>query len=125
VDTHHQITVGGRAIAYTATTGYLPMRDEAGKLKANIFYVAYERDGQNPLTRPITFAFNGGPGAAAVWLHVGAFGPRRVVMAEDGQALPPPYRVADNPDTLLDVTDLVFIDPVTTGYSRPAPGEDP
>lgn len=125
VVTHHQITVGGRVIAYTATAGYMPMRDEAGRLKANIFYVAYERDGQDRQTRPITFAFNGGPGAASVWLHMGAFGPWRVVMGPEGQAPPPPYRMEDNPDTLLDVTDLVFIDPVTTGYSRAAPGEDP
>lgn len=125
VSTHHQITIGGRVIAYTATAGTMPLRDEAGKLEANLFYVAYERDGQDRRTRPITFAFNGGPGSAALWLHLGDFGPRKVVLAPDGHALPPPYRLEDNPFSLRDVTDLVFIDPVSTGYSRPAPGEDP
>ena len=75
-------------------------------------------------SRPITFTFNGGPGSASVWLHMGAFGPRRVVLADEGWAPPPPYQLVDNDESLLDVTDLVFIDPVSTGYSRAVPGED-
>src|SRR5215470_15841895 len=123
--THHEIRAGGVLIRYTATAGYMPMKDEAGKLKANIFYMAYTRDGVAPGRRPITFTFNGGPGSSSVWLHLGAIGPRRVVMGDNGEPLPPPYRLVDNEYSWLAFTDLVFIDPVTTGYSRPAPGEKP
>ena len=125
VVTTHEISIAGKPLRYTATAGYLPMKDEEGKLKANIFFTAYTKDGADPGRRPITFAFNGGPGSSSVWLHLGALGPRRVVMADEGWALAPPYRLADNPDTWLAFTDLVFIDPVTTGFSRPAPGEKP
>lgn len=126
VVTHHEIRLDGKPFRYTATAGYMPMKDETGKLKANIFYVAYVKDGAtNSTRRPITYTFNGGPGSASVWLHMGAVGPKRVVMADDGQPLPPPYRLVDNDWSWLAFTDLVFIDPVTTGYSRPAAGEKP
>jgi carboxypeptidase C (cathepsin A) len=123
VVTTHEISLGGKPLRYTATTGYMPMKDEEGKLKANIFFVAYVKDGGDPARRPITFAFNGGPGSSSVWLHLGALGPKRVPMTDEGWAPPPPYRLTDNADTWLSFTDLVFIDPVTTGFSRPATGE--
>lgn len=122
--THHEIKIDGKPFRYTATAGYMPMKDESGKLKANIFYVAYTQDGGSA-RRPITFTFNGGPGSSSVWLHLGAAGPRRVVMTDEGKPLPPPYHLVDNDWTWLPFTDLVFIDPVTTGYSRPAKGEKP
>jgi len=122
--TRHEITLGGKPFRYTATAGYMPMKDENGKLKANIFYVAYVKDGASA-RRPVTYTFNGGPGSSSVWLHMGLVGPKRVVMADDGQPLPPPYRLVDNEATWLAFTDAVFIDPVTTGYSRPAAGEKP
>lgn len=117
--TKHSITVDGQKLSYTATAGLMPLKDAEGKTTANIFYVAYTRDGVTDLSkRPVTFSFNGGPGAASVWMHLGMLGPRRVRLKEDGGALPPPYELVDNEYTLLDVTDLVFIDPVGTGYSR-------
>jgi len=122
--THHEIKVDGKPLRYTATAGYLPMKDEEGKLKANIFFVAYTKEGGGS-RRPITFTFNGGPGSSSVWLHLGAVGPKRVLMTDEGKPLPPPYRLVDNDYTWLSWTDLVFIDPVTTGYSRPATGEKP
>ncbi|MDQ6893625.1 MAG: peptidase S10 [Acidobacteriota bacterium] len=122
--TRHEIVLGGKPFRYTATAGYMPMKDENGKLKANIFYVAYVRDGASG-RRPVTYTFNGGPGSSSVWLHMGLVGPKRVVMADDGQPLPPPYRLVDNEASWLAFTDAVFIDPVTTGYSRPAAGEKP
>ncbi len=124
VVTQHEIQVGGRPLRYTATAGYLPMKDEEGKLKANIFFVAYTREGTDA-RRPVTFAYNGGPGSSSVWLHMGALGPRRVAMQDEGWAPSPPYRLVDNEQTWLSFTDLVFIDPVTTGFSRPATGEKP
>jgi len=121
--THHSIKINGHTLDYTATAGYMPMKDEAGKLKANIFFVDYEKDKQGDKSRrPITFAYNGGPGASSIWLHLGALGPKRILLTDEGKALPPPYRLVTNEYTWLDFTDLVFIDPVGTGYSRPAPG---
>jgi len=91
-----------------------------------MFFVAYILDGvEDKSKRPITFSFNGGPGSSSVWLHLGLLGPRRVVLNKDGSAPPPPYRLEDNQNSLLDVTDLVFIDPVSTGYSRAVTGEKP
>jgi len=120
--TSHTITVGGEVIKYTARAGTMIMKDEDGTPRASMFFVAYTRDGADPARRPVTFSFNGGPGSSSVWLHMGAFGPRRVVYKDDeGHALPPPYRMVDNESTILDVTDLVFIDPVTTGFSRAIP----
>lgn len=125
VTTHHKAVIGGSSIAYTASAGTWVLRDEAGKAKASMFVVAYARDGIQDLSRrPITFLYNGGPGSSSVWLHMGALGPRRVVLDDEGMALAPPYRLVDSGESLLDVTDLVFIDPVITGYSRPAPGEN-
>jgi carboxypeptidase C (cathepsin A) len=124
--THHSAKIGGAEVRYTATAGTLLLKEEDGTPKASIFYVAYTRDGVSDLGhRPITFAFNGGPGSSSIWLHMGAFGPRRVLMDAEGMALPPPYRLVDNESSLLDLTDLVFIDPVSTGWSRAVPGQDP
>jgi carboxypeptidase C (cathepsin A) len=118
--THHTVNTRGQTIAYTATAGMLPVRnDQTNAVEGGMYYVAYTKDGANPSTRPITFAFNGGPGSATVWLHIGAFGPKRVKLMPDGSAPPPPYSFEDNPNTLLDQTDLVFIDAIGTGYSRP------
>ena len=124
--TQHSIAAGGQKIPYTATTGTLVLKKDDGKPLASIFFIAYTRDDATDKSkRPITFTFNGGPGSSSVWLHMGAFGPRRVAMPPEGEQPAPPYRVVDNDDTALTFTDLVFIDPVTTGFSRNAPGEDP
>lgn len=126
VQTKHSVRIGGQEIKYTATTGTILLKLEDGTPKASIFYVAYTRDDVSDLTkRPVTFTFNGGPGSASIWLHLGAFGPKRVEMGDAGALLPPPYKLEDNEYSLLDVTDLVFIDPVSTGYSRAVPGESP
>jgi carboxypeptidase C (cathepsin A) len=119
--TRHPIEVAGRTLTYTATAGYLPIMDESGKPRANIFFVAYVKDDGEKAKHPITFAYNGGPGASSVWLHLGALGPKRVILTQ-GKPAPPPYKWGTNEYTWLDFTDLVFIDPVGTGYSRPAPG---
>lgn len=123
ITTEHTVTLDGASVAYVATTGRLTLRDYDGKPKANVFFVSYTRPGQDPATRPVTFAFNGGPGSSSVWLHMGALGPRRVLLGDEGEALPPPYRTVDNEASWLDLTDLVFVDPVSTGYSRPVEGE--
>lgn len=125
--TEHELKIAGQSLKYRATAGTMNMKDEAGKAKADFFFVAYEKlpKVDEPSTRPITFVFNGGPGAAAVWLHLGTAGPRRVDLTENGDAPPPPYRTVENEFTWLDATDMVFIDPVNTGFSRPAQGEDP
>jgi carboxypeptidase C (cathepsin A) len=123
--THHSIEVNGKRLAYTATAGYLTLTDKEGKPQANIFFVAYTKDGDESVTRrPLAFAFNGGPGASSVWLHLGGIGPKRVPLAGDGTQLPVVDRLVDNEWTWLTFTDLVFIDPVGTGYSRAAPGVD-
>ncbi len=121
--TQHVMTVDGTKIEYTATAGNMLVKDEEDRTKASMFFVAYTRNGMNPSNRPIMFVFNGGPGSSAVWLHLGAFGPKRVMLGKGGEPLPPPYRLVDNEETLLDQADLVFIDPVSTGYSRPGPGQ--
>lgn len=119
--TKHEIHVGGRALRYTVTTGMMPLRNAAGETEARIFYMAYTLDGVGDRSqRPLMFSFNGGPGSASVWLHMGALGPKRVQMLDDGGMPPPPFRLVDNEQTWLDFTDLVFIDPVGTGYSRAA-----
>jgi carboxypeptidase C (cathepsin A) len=136
VVTQHTVKIGGKEIPYTVTTGTIVLREEAEKKgdeagasdgekpKATVFFIAYtRRDVKDLAKRPITFSFNGGPGSSSVWLHLGVLGPRRVVMDEVGNLPPPPYRLADNAHSLLDQTDLVFIDPVSTGYSRPVTGE--
>ncbi|MBV8141728.1 MAG: hypothetical protein JOZ60_06745, partial [Verrucomicrobia bacterium] len=152
VVTEHTLTLSdGKILNYKAIAGYLLIRDtkpetqpekdsgresakenaqdqldpSRGKPKAQIFFVAYILDGAEVATRPVTFAFNGGPGSASVWLHMGGIGPRRVVLSDRGDALPPPAKIADNESTWLESTDLVFIDPVSTGFSRAVRGEDP
>jgi len=135
VETQHRVTIGGREIAYTVTTGTIVLREEteksgdhAGvsegeKARAAVFFVAYTRtDVDDPGKRPVMFSFNGGPGSS-VWLHLGVLGPKRVDLGEDGFLPAPPYRLVANEHSLLDVTDLVFIDPVSTGYSRAVVGE--
>jgi carboxypeptidase C (cathepsin A) len=152
--TAHSITLGGRALKYHATAGYIVLKEEEGKPlvqgpgqkpapdtnsesepgktkdglkpKAKVFFVAYTLDDVNdPATRPLTFAFNGGPGSSSVWLHMASVAPRRANLTDEGEAPPPPYRLTDNESTWLDLTDLVFIDPVSTGYSRPVAKESP
>jgi carboxypeptidase C (cathepsin A) len=124
--THHSLTLDGKAYPYTATAGTLLLKEDDGTVKASIFYISYALDGvKDPATRPVTFSFNGGPGAASLWVHMGAFGPKRVARTDEGFALPPPGRLIDNEGSILDTTDLVFIDPVSTGFSRAAPGQDP
>lgn len=128
VATEHEIVLDGKTLKYTATAGLIPLKDDAGKVKARIFFVAYEKkrdESEQVAARPITFVFNGGPGAASIWLHLGTAGPKRVHLAEDGTPPAPPYRLEVNDSTWLDLTDLVFIDPVGTGFSRPAEGEQP
>jgi carboxypeptidase C (cathepsin A) len=113
------------ALRYTARAGTMVLKADDGTPRANIFFVAYTKDGADPATRPVTFTFNGGPGSSSVWLHMGAFGPKRVAYKDDlGNAAAPPYKLVDNEYHVLDATDLVFIDPVTTGYSRAIPASD-
>jgi carboxypeptidase C (cathepsin A) len=121
--THHQITLDGKALKYTATTGRLPLKRGDGKIEAEMFFVAYTLDGQDVQKRPLTFAFNGGPGSATIWLHMGALGPRRAALLPDGLLPPAPYRIADNPHTLLDKSDVVLVDAISTGFSRAANAE--
>lgn len=136
VQTRHTITIGGQEIRYTVTAGTLILKEEteskgdkAGESegeqpKASFFFIAYTReDVDDKTSRPLTFSFNGGPGSSSVWLHLGVLGPRRVRMDEVGNLPQPPYRLVDNEHSLLDVTDLVFIDPVSTGFSRAVSGQ--
>ncbi len=120
VVTKHSSRVGGRQLNYTVTTGFMPIRNAVnGETEARIFYMAYTLDNPGDLKRrPVMFSFNGGPGSASVWLHLGALGPKRVKMLDDGLMPPPPYELVDNDDSWLDLTDLVFVDTVGTGYSR-------
>lgn len=123
--TQKSIKVNGKALNYTAKTGYITLKTESGEAQGHIFFTAYTKDGvKDTKTRPITFAFNGGPGSAAVWLHMGVLGPRRVLMTDEGASLKPPYEIVDNEYTWLEETDLVFIDPITTGFSRPNEEKD-
>ena len=126
VVTEHAITIGGRELAYKAEAGMLPLLKDDGGPRASIFYVAYtlvtEADAAR---RPIMFCFNGGPGASAVWLHLGGLGPRRAKVNPDGSLPPPPFELVANEHTILPACDLVFIDPVSTGYSRAAKDEKP
>lgn len=151
--TAHTVTVNGKILKYHATAGYLVLKEEEGKPlvngapppaatgdkkdedkapkdglkpKAKVFFVAYTLDDvTDPAARPLTFCFNGGPGSASIWLHLGAMAPRRAALTEDGEAPPPPYQLVDNEATWLDRTDLVFLDPISTGYSRTLPKESP
>lgn len=114
------VMIGGKKIPYKVTTGKLQLKKDDGKTRASIFHVSYERtDAKDPSNRPVLFAFNGGPGSSAVWLHIGVLGPKIIKLPGDGTLPPaPPVRLADNPLSILDLCDLVFIDPVSTGYSR-------
>jgi carboxypeptidase C (cathepsin A) len=127
VVTQNSVEIAGHVINYTATTGTVLLREEdekAGhKPKAAVFYVAYTKNDVDTQNRPITFAFNGGPGSSSVWLHMGLLGPRRVLFDDVGNMTPPPYQLVNNEYSLLDVSDVVFIDPVSTGFSRAVPGE--
>lgn len=133
VTTRHTLAVADGELAYTAQTGRVVLRKEVltdGKFdghlaKAEVFLTSYTLDDADPRTRPVTFAFNGGPGSSSVWLHLGLLGPRRVLSGDVDTPQPPPYDLADNPESLLAHSDLVFIDPVSTGYSRAVEGEKP
>ncbi|TCO52206.1 carboxypeptidase C (cathepsin A) [Kribbella antiqua] len=133
ITTQHVLTIGRRKLKYTATTGRIVLRQEVltdGKFdghqpKAEVFLTAYTLDDADAADRPVTFAFNGGPGSSSIWLHLGLLGPRRVVSGDAGELAPPPYGLVDNAETLLQHSDLVFIDPVSTGYSRAVEGEKP
>jgi len=129
----HTISIGRRKLAYTSTTGRIVLREEAVedgkaagfKARATVFMTAYTLDGADRRERPVTFAFNGGPGSSSVWLHLGLLGPQRVLSGDVGAPVPPPYGMAANAETLLAHSDLVFIDPISTGYSRAVDGEKP
>lgn len=135
VESKHSITIGRQEIHYTVTTGTIVIKEETPdrereaegeKPRAQFFFVAYTKDDVEDKTRrPLTFSFNGGPGSSSVWLHLGVLGPRRVVLEDDGNLPKPPFHLTDNEYSLLDQTDLVFIDPVNTGYSRPVEGQKP
>lgn len=145
--TEHTITIDGKPVKYKATAGYMVLKDygphgkdhhtddkdkgsdrdkkKDSKPLAKVFFIAYTREDAGPASkRPVAFTFNGGPGSASIWLHMGGLGPRRAALSERGEALPPPYKLEDNPYSWIDTTDLVFIDPVSTGFSRPEPDED-
>lgn len=135
VVTKHTVRIGGKEIKYTVTTGTIVLKEETPdrekesegeKPRAQVFFVGYTKDGNgSKAKRPLTFSFNGGPGSSSVWLHMGVLGPRRVVMQDDGTLPKPPFELTDNEYSLLDETDLVFIDPMNTGYSRPVEGIKP
>jgi len=117
--TQHSIVIDGATVKYTATAGTLIIRNDDDKPIASVGYVAYTRDGiTDKRTRPITFAYNGGPGSSSLWLHMGALGPRRIVTTDAASTPPPPYKVVDNAYSIIDVTDLVMIDPVGTGIAK-------
>ncbi len=126
VETQHSLRLrNGEQINFTAKAGYVLLKTEEGEPRAKIFYMAYTKNGiSSAAERPLTIAFNGGPGSSSVWLHMGALGPRRIVMDKEGNSMAPPYQVVDNEYSWLKWTDLVFVDPVMTGYSRPMEGVD-
>ncbi|MBS1716063.1 MAG: peptidase S10 [Armatimonadetes bacterium] len=119
---HHADLPTGR-MDYTATASQIPLRNDDGETECRMFYVAYTKDGADPRKRPVTFAFNGGPGSATIWLHMGALGPKRAPMPDDGSLPAPPYEAVDNADTWLDFTDVVVVDAPATGFSRVAKPE--
>ena len=135
VETKHSIKIGGEEIKYSVITGTLVMKEETPdrdkesegeKPRAQVFFASYTKDDvEDKSKRPLTFSFNGGPGSSSVWMHLGLLGPRRVVLEEDGNLPKPPFKLTDNEYSLLDETDLVFIDPMSTGYTRPVDGEKP
>jgi carboxypeptidase C (cathepsin A) len=115
---HRRLTLGGKPIAFTATAATVDLKDAKGETDARMFFVAYTAEGADAKQRPVTFAFNGGPGSASLWLHMGSFGPMRVDTPDAQRTAPAPYRLVENTESLLDKTDLVFIDAVGTGFSR-------
>ena len=121
--TSHSAQIGGRTIAYKATAGTLLIRDDKGKPDASVFYVAYTVEGEST-KRPVTFLYNGGPGSASIWLHMGSFGPVRIATESPEATSPAPYRLVPNADSLLDKSDLVFVDAIGTGYSKGLVKED-
>jgi len=135
VESKHSVQIGGKAINYTVTVGTIVLKEETAdrekeaegeKPRAQVFFIAYTKDGvRDRSNRPISFSFNGGPGSSSVWLHLGVLGPRRVILEDDGNLPAPPFKLTDNQYSLLDETDLVFIDPMSTGYSRPVEGQKP
>ncbi|GJQ53137.1 MAG: peptidase S10 [Anaerolineaceae bacterium] len=135
VTSKHSVKIGGKTIKYTVTTGTMVMKEETAdrekeaegeKPRAQVFFIAYTKDGVGDTAkRPLTFSFNGGPGSSSVWLHLGVLGPRRVLLKDDGDLPKPPYQLKDNEYSILDETDLVFIDPMNTGYTRPVEGVAP
>jgi len=122
--THHSARIGGAEINYTATAANYVMKSDDGTPKASFFFVAYTKDGVPDVSkRPISFVYNGGPGSASLFTHMG-LGPKRIVLTDDGHGMPAPYSIVDNESSFLDASDLVFVDAISTGYSRPAPGEN-
>ena len=118
--TEHTIRINGQTISYKATAATLLLKNDSGAPIGSLYYTAYTKNGISDLSqRPIAFIYNGGPGSASMWLHMGAYGPRRIVTTEAGYTPPAPYQIVDNENTLLDVTDMVFIDPIGTGFSKP------
>lgn len=122
--TSHVMNLNRQEIKYTATAGTVPIRLDDGNVSARMFFVAYTKDGEDVKTRPVAFLYNGGPGSATIWLHMGSFGPKIAKMADEGFQPAPPYDFVDNPNSLLDVSDLIFVDAIDTGYSRVTPGTD-
>jgi carboxypeptidase C (cathepsin A) len=118
VNTRHQIDVNGRTLGYTATVGMMPLKNDKDEIDAEMFYMAYTLDDAEVAERPLMFVFNGGPGSSSIWLHMGTCGPKRVKMEDEGWMPAPPFALVENEQTWLDLADLVFIDPVGTGYSR-------
>src|SRR6266404_2241933 len=121
--THHSAKIGGQQINYTATAATYNIKADDGSPKATFFFVAYTKDESDAAKRPLSFVYNGGPGSASSYTHMG-LGPKRIVLTDDGFGMPAPYSIVENGDSFLDVTDLVFVDAISTGYSRPAPGEN-
>ena len=118
VATHHEMTLDSKTLKYTATAGNLIIRDDDEKPYGNIFYVAYTLDGAEPGSRAVSFLYNGGPGSATIWLHMGSFSPVRIQTDSPNPTAGPPFKLVPNEDSLLDKTDLVFIDAPLTGFSR-------
>jgi len=116
--TQHVITLNGETVHYTATAGNLLVRNDSGAPIGSFFYVAYTKDGADPLKRPVTFLYNGGPGSSTIWLHMGSVGPLRVVTDDAASTPPAPYELKDNPYSLIDKSDLVFVDAMGTGFSQ-------
>src|SRR5262245_57569608 len=121
--TQHSARIGGQQINYTATAATYVIKADDGSPKATFFFVGYTKDEADKSKRPVSFVYNGGPGSASSYTHMG-LGPKRIVLTDDGFGMPAPYSIVENGDSFLDATDMVFVDAISTGYSRPAPGEN-